>query len=304
MSKRNSIIFVPGIRPKPPAEQHRQALWECLIEGVRRANPAVAQSLAACSDQFQLVPWSKLFYGAYRDIQLDREGIRHVLEQSRPTEEDLRDARSFGMQLNRLVYIIGDRFPGLMKLISNRAMATRLDETRRYFKDVDGIGTKVRQMTAEFLLRAWQDNDRVMLIGHSFGAVIAYDTLWELSRSSREPGEVDMLVTMGSPMGLNFMRKRVRGAGHTGPARFPANIRHWLNISALGEPAALDRKFVERYREMLELGLVDSITGHMGLVNVFRDSDGLNVHKCYGYFVSRDTGRFIADWWQDLESET
>ena len=143
-----------------------------------------------------------------------------------------------------------------------------------------------------------------MLVGHSFGAVIAYDTLWDLSRSSREPGEVDMLVTMGSPMGLRYMRKRVRGAAHTGPARFPANIRHWLNITALGEPAALDRKFVERYREMLELGLVESITGHMGLVNVFRDSDGLNVHKCYGYFVSRDTGSFVADWWQGLESKT
>ena len=304
MSGRNSIIFVPGIRPKPPAGQHRQALWECLTEGVRRANPAVAETMAACSDQFQLVPWSKLFYGSQRDLELDRDGIRHVLEQTRPTEEDLRDARSFGRQLNRLVYLISDRFPALRNIISNRAMATRIDEIRRYFKDIDGIGTKVRQMVAEFLLRAWHENDRVMLIGHSFGAVIAYDTLWDLSRSSHEPGEVDMLVTMGSPMGLNYMRRRVRGAGRTGPARFPANIRHWLNITALGEPAALDRKFMERYREMLELGLVESITGHMGLVNVFRDSDGLNVHKCYGYFVSRDTGSFIADWWQGLESKS
>ncbi len=264
----------------------------------------VAETMAACSDQFQLVPWSKLFYGSQRDIELDRDGIRHVLEQTRPTNEDLRDARSFGRQLNRLVYLIGDRFPALRNIISNRAMATRIDEIRRYFKDIDGIGTKVRQMTAEFLLRAWQENDRVMLIGHSFGAVIAYDTLWDLSRSNRESGEVDMLVTMGSPMGLNYMRKRVRGAGRTAPTRYPDNIRHWLNITALGEPAALDRKFVQHYREMLELGLVDSITGHMGLVNFFRDSDGLNVHKCYGYFVSRDTGSFIADWWQALESKS
>ena len=304
MSRRNSIIFVPGIRPKPPAEQHRQALWECLTEGVRRANPAVARSMATCSEQFQLVPWSKLFYGAHRGIELDRDGIRQVLEQTRPTDQDLRDARSFGSRLNRLVYMVGDRIPALMNFISNRAMETRLDEIRRYFKDIDGIGTKIRQMAAEFLLRAWQNNDRVMLIGHSFGSVIAYDTLWDLSRSSRERGEVNMLVTMGSPMGLRFMRKRVRGAGIPGPERYPANIRHWLNITALGEPAALDRKFVECYREMLQLGLVDSITGHMGLVNVFRDSDGLNVHKCYGYFVSRDTGSFVADWWQDLESET
>jgi len=298
-SSRNSIIFVPGIRPKPPPDQHRAALWECLVEGVRRANPAVARALQSEGDCFQLVSWNRQFYGMDRDIEADRSGIREVLEQTMPTEQDLEESRAFGRRLNSLIYAIGDRFPVLRSVIANRQMETRLSEVRRYFRNRDGAGEQIRAQVGQFLERAWANGERVMLIGHSFGSVIAYDTLWDISRMQGRPGTVDLFLTMGSPLGLHFMRRRVKGANRSGVERFPSNIRRWLNVTAVGEAAALDRKFVECYRDMLELGLVESITDHMELVNFFRGPDGLNVHKCYGYFASRDTGNFIAEWWPE-----
>jgi hypothetical protein len=33
-------------------------------------------------------------------------------------------------------------------------------------------------------------------------------------------------------------------------------------------------------------------------VNPFRGQEGLNAHKCYGYFVNAATGAAIADWWR------
>jgi hypothetical protein len=50
---------------------------------------------------------------------------------------------------------------------------------------------------------------------------------------------------------------------------------------------------------MLRLGLVAEITDQIDLVNPFRGQEGLNVHKCYGYFVNAVTGAAIADWWRE-----
>lgn len=38
------IIYVPGKNPKPEAALHREILWRILVEGVRRADSAVADT--------------------------------------------------------------------------------------------------------------------------------------------------------------------------------------------------------------------------------------------------------------------
>jgi hypothetical protein len=49
---------------------------------------------------------------------------------------------------------------------------------------------------------------------------------------------------------------------------------------------------------MSRLGLVGEISDQIDLVNPFRGQEGLNAHKCYGYFVNAGTGATIADWWR------
>jgi hypothetical protein len=56
------IIYVPGKNPKPEAAQHRELLWRTLVEGVRRADRAVAGALQASYAQFHLVSWNYLYY--------------------------------------------------------------------------------------------------------------------------------------------------------------------------------------------------------------------------------------------------
>ena len=43
----------------------------------------------------------------------------------------------------------------------------------------------MRAVLRSTLEAAWRDGDRVLLIGHSLGSVIAYDTLWELTHVHR-----------------------------------------------------------------------------------------------------------------------
>jgi hypothetical protein len=135
-----------------------------------------------------------------------------------------------------------------------------------------------------------------MLIGHSLGSVIAYDVLWDLSRRQSSEVRIDHFVTLGSPLGLNFVKHRMLCAQHPEINRYPSNIRKWTNLSAVGELTALDRTFADDYRPMLEGGLVESITDHIELMNYFRGPEGLNVHRCYGYAVNEITGGVIAEW--------
>lgn len=294
-----AIIFVSGIRPKPPPDEHAGQLLRCIVEGVRRVDPVIADQLAAAPECFRLVPWSYHFYGMYGDIAPDRPGIERLIAQKTPSDRDEREATSAGMRLAGMIYAIGDRFPLLTNIIATRRMQARMREAGRYFRNRHDIASVLRNLVTRAILRAWAEGRKVMLIGHSFGSIIAYDTLWELTHVQNVDRRIDMLLTLGSPLGLRYVRSRLLGSNQHGTERYPASVRRWVNINAIGEVAALDRNLADCYAEMLQLGLVESIDDHLRLVNHFRGPDGLNVHKCYGYFASADTGRFIADWWRE-----
>ena len=178
-------------------------------------------------------------------------------------------------------------------------MKSTLQDTQRYFRNHNGVATKIRRMVADALTTAWRAGRRIILIGHSLGSVIAYDVLWELSRREASDVCVDRFVTIGSPLGLNFVQHRILSSPESLARRYPDNIRHWINLSAVGEMTALDRTFADDFREMLDLGLVESIVDHIDLVNYFRGPEGLNVHKCYGYMANEKTGAVIVDCWRE-----
>ena len=93
-----AIIFVPGIRPKPPAEQQAAQLQRCIKVGVRRAgcDDTLGVQLA---DSFQLVGWSRQFYGAHEDIAPDLPGIERLLTTESSREDDAREALSLGNRM-------------------------------------------------------------------------------------------------------------------------------------------------------------------------------------------------------------
>ena len=293
-----AIIFVPGIRPKPPAEQQAAQLRRCIKVGVMKAGGDATLG-ATLADVFQLVGWSRQFYGAHEDIAPDLPGIERLLTAENSREADAGEVLSLGNRMTAAMYALGDRFPLLTTLFSTRRMASRVEEMHRYIHDHDGKATIARAMVADALQTAWSNNQRVLLIGHSFGSVIAYDTLWELSRRQACPHKVDLFLSMGSPLTMRYIRARLKGADEVGEQRYPANIQRWLNLAAIGEVTALDRKMSDYFGEMVTLNLLQSIEDDLGLINQFRGPNGLNVHKCYGYMASEEVGRVLCDWASD-----
>lgn len=295
-NSKDIIIYVPGMKPKPRVEDHRSILWKCMLEGVRRADRSAGKQLVLHEEVFHLLGWTSLFYSEQRDIAVDLPGVERLLSLCGPEARDVREALHWHKRIAQVVYLITDAFPILISLVANPNLKSTLQDSQRYFRNENGVATKIREMVSDALQTAWADGRRIMLIGHSLGSVIAYDVLWELSRRQQSDVRIDHFMTLGSPLGLKFVKHRMLNTQHPEINQFPANIRKWSNLSAVGELTALDRSFADDYRPMLEQNLVESITDHIELMNYFRGPEGLNVHRCYGYMVNEKTGAVIADW--------
>ncbi|MDE2117898.1 MAG: hypothetical protein KGJ19_04815 [Betaproteobacteria bacterium] len=289
------IIFVPGKNPKPEEAQHRALLWRTLVEGVRRADRETANMLQAGYSQFHLVSWNHLFYHKYKDVTMDIPWIDALINKHGPTEQDIEEANSWNIWLQRLMLTLGDHLPFLIRLLPEEVRSTA-KEINRYFENTDRIASAIRSLLADALRPLLERQEDVLLIGHSLGSVIAYDTLWELSREEGVKGKVDFL-TLGSPLGMHYVQRRLLGMNGNGMKSYPDRIRRWINLSAEGDVAALNRNLHESFYTMLEQGLVESIEDHsQGIYNFFRSAEGLNCHRSYGYLVNPAVGSIIADW--------
>ena len=295
------ILYIPGLLPKPEPEIHREALLRCLTAGVRRYDEDVAERIEANPATFDIVSWTYNFYGVHRDFSIDRDAVEAVIETPFASKRDMAEATSLQRRFTRWLYHLGDLLPFLIPHIASERMELHLRDLRRYLRDDNGIAEHTRGMLKLRLRAAAEGGQPVLLIAHSMGSVIAYDTLWELSASGRDHMRLDMLLTMGSPLGQRYMRKRLKGAGKSGYERYPGNIRRWKNLAAIGDLTALDPVLSDDFEEMLELGLLESFEDEAMLTS-FRLEGSLNVHAEYGYLVHESTARTISEWWRGHES--
>ncbi len=102
-----------------------------------------------------------------------------------------------------------------------------LRQVRRYLWD-PAIKAEVDRRT----VAAFTPDCRV-IVGHSLGSVVAY----EFARQYPER-TVPMLVTLGSPLALKFIRRRLAGmAGRREPI-VPSGIQRWVNVYDRRDPVA------------------------------------------------------------------
>jgi hypothetical protein len=291
------ILYVPGLLPKPEAGIHRQALRRCLLEGLRRHDAEVAREFSEANRSFDLVAWTYDFYREYRDFALDAESIDKMLGRPDASEQDIVEASSPGKRLLRWLYRVGNLFPFLIPHLADERVELHVRDLMRYVHNRNDIAMHTREMLKMPLRAAWEAGRPVLLAAHSMGSVIAYDALWEMSRDVRDKLRIDLLLTMGSPLGQGYLQRRILGHDKPGAERYPDNIRRWVNLSAVGDMTAVNPYLKNDFGEMVRLGLIEHIDD-IEIFNFFRLDGELNVHAEYGYLVNKVTAAVVADWWR------
>ena len=291
------ILYIPGLLPKPEPKSHRDALFRCLLAGLRRHDEAVTLDIAANLHCFDVVSWTFDFYRAHRDIALDIDAIEAVILQDAATAEDIAEAAAWQRRLARWMFSMADFMPFLIPHIANERLELHLRDLRRYQLNDNDIAEHTRQMLKMPLRAAAEAGRPVLLIAHSMGSVIAWDSLWQMSRQDGDDVEIDLLLTMGSPLGQRFVQRRLQGYHEAGEGRCPKGVRRWINLAAVGDLTAVDPVLADDFAHMVGCGLISSIEDHV-VHNYFRLDGVLNVHAEYGYLVNDVTARIVTDWWK------
>ena len=292
------ILYVPGLRPKPPPAIHRSELLRCLIEGIDRIDREVAAQVRESDRSFDVVGWTYDFYGEHRDVELDRAGIEQVLRQREASPKDIAEASTLKRRAIRWMYRAADHLPFLIPQLADESMQLHLSDLRRYVTNDADTADATRRLLKLPLRAAWRCGRPILLIGHSMGSVIAWDTLWQMSRESGDEVQVDLL-TLGSPLGQRYIQTRLEGHAEKGERRYPANIRRWVNIAAVGEMTAIDMVVGNDFAGMVAAGLTEDIRD-IKVFNYYRQRGVLNVHSEYGYLVNAATATEMRNWWREV----
>ncbi|MCX4750422.1 antibiotic ABC transporter ATP-binding protein [Kitasatospora sp. NBC_01287] len=113
-------------------------------------------------------------------------------------------------------------------------------QVHRYFEEPE-----LRAAVRAEVVAAVRPDTRVV-VAHSLGSVVAYEALW-----AHPEWRIDTLVTIGSPLGLRSVRKRLDapGEGHPG---LPPSVRRWVNVVADQDVIALAKRLKGRYGPAVE----------------------------------------------------
>jgi hypothetical protein len=149
----------------------------------------------------------------------------------------------------------------------------------------DGRRFKVRQELRARLLTdlagAQADAERIVIVSHSMGTMVAYDVL----RNCAECRPVDTLITLGSPLGLREMQDELI-AVDAEDVDFPAaRLNHWINVyDPLDPVCGADPELANDYRSV----------GGKSVVDVEESTWGNWRHTITHYFAGREFRKRLA----------
>ena len=162
------------------------------------------------------------------------------------------------------------------------------------------LGSDIRRKLTKPLVSALKRRDDIMLLSHSLGTVVSYDVLWKLSHYGEyahlKDRKINQWITLGCPLGDANVRTKLKGSWHGNEEkRYPWNIRHWQNFSAVDDFICHDKTLEDDYRDMLEMRLITSIKDHQ-LFNLSERMGKSNPHHGTGYLIHPLVINSIHQW--------
>ncbi|MBF6600941.1 MAG: hypothetical protein IVW36_10575 [Dehalococcoidia bacterium] len=247
------IVYVHGIRGKP-AEQVYLAEWDAAVRRLSYVRE-IASTMLYWSDIRLGVTPAMVAAAAARA----RERGQHRFHRLRPqTNSPLGYVISLGLHL--------------VDPVIRHITKDLLTEVYLYFYGSTGAAD-IREVILGRMDAIMRERRPHVVIAHSWGSVIAYDYL--LNRGYE--GELGGLITMGSPLGQDYVQE------HIGHASYPQQVRHWLNVFDAMDPATWpDRRIANDLRGPRGEQLIRDVE----LPSVYDEEGRRDPHSWYGYLIS------------------
>ena len=303
-----SLIFVHGRGFKPPQAELARLWSAALAAGLARDRPDALDAFAAATKE--------LFYygdeiaavlkgaGRRHDASLDLADLENTLERLVAIEKTKQFRREHYERLpgkTPLKEFLADVGASTLPLVglADRAIARQVPELGDYWRDKNGSLSGMAERLGDAIARALDRGDDVVLVSHCVGSVIAYDALWSLSSGGLHDGryadkKVKLWLTLGSPLGDERVKRRLRGASESGAKRYPSNVVNWLNVAAEDDYLCHDRSIADDYRAMLAMRLVSRLED-ISIYNMALRYGRSNPHNVLGYLVHPRVARALAD---------
>lgn len=307
------LVMIHGRDFKPSRTDLKQLWTRALRHGVKRDYP----DLLAGFDDVELdfiyyghlsgdcLRSHKRKYNAEKDLANRRQTLKELKGWQREDFLGDKGAKNYRRLLGR-----SSAKARLADLVATPLRIFHLDEIliskvapdMRYYWNMDSeYASNLRWKLTAPMAEALTNQDDVMLISHSLGSVIAFDVLWKFSyygeyRELRERGtRVNHWLTMGSPLGNETVKQRLKGAAATGPRRYPTIARKWTNIAAKDDFICHDERIGDDYRKMAGSHLEEPVVDIDAFNLAVRGSKS-NPHHGAGYLVMPQVADAVAAW--------
>lgn len=302
-----SILLVHGRNFKPPRDLMEMFWMEALRHGISRDH---ADALA----QFDNCEKNLVYYGDVSNQFLVENGDGQAptdFASIRETLEQLKQLRSD--EFTRENY---DKLPGASWIkealadalavplatvgLSDVVIESVAPDIREYWNFDSQFGSDARFPMIKPLKQAMDRDDEILVISHSLGTMVAYDTFWKFCRTGEYRPEytdkkIDLWLTLGSPLADETVKRHLKGYSAAGARRYPNNVVRWINIAAEDDFISHDQEVANDYREMLDLGLVESITDHR-IFNLAVHRESSNPHNDLCYLLHPLVSDIVSEW--------
>ncbi len=303
----NTIVFVHGRNFKPPAEVMLEIDVAALAAGLERdfpqRMPLFKQARKTLAYYGDIANQVLLEHGGRYDEALDVGDRRSALEELRAFQKK----KHFGLRRYEKLpgksalpeFAAGLAAPLLAAVgMTAPLIARAAPDLGAYWDDGLTFAEQARQPVRKALADALECGDRVLLVSHGTGCIVAYDALWELShdpRYARLEGKIGIWLSLGSPLGNASIRKRLLGAKEVITKRYPNRVLSWHNVSAEDDYTCLDKTLSGDYRRMMKERMISSVRDHT-IYNLAIRYGCSNPHSSIGYFIHPQVSRIVAKW--------
>lgn len=304
-----TILLVHGRSFKPDKPELRKYWLAALRHGIRRDLSPAKQA------RFEEARVEMVYYGHHSNAFLRSRG------QDYDPAGDLQDRHStLGMLAQHPAHDFTKRryagLPGKTSFkefladvgsvvtspihLSGSLIAAAAPDIAHYWDEETRFGSDVRYEMVNPLKRAMRRDGKILVISHSLGTMVSYDTFWKFTHMSEYRREfavrlVDTWITLGSPLADETVKRNLKGASLSGTRRYPGIVHRWLNFAAEDDFICHDGSIKNDYKAMLKERLVSEIRDET-LYNLAVRNGRSNPHSSAGYLVHPKVIAAIGDW--------